>query len=660
MFHVTKDKHCGVLVHHSGAVVLPPISIDFTLHNIFHLDCTSRIHQITLFCVWIHSPYVYSNILAILCPSHSKCGNRALPATASYPQASEYISYTMAGNPFRTGNRRLQDTEGKPATSPIIDRAPDVIPKTKNKPKKRVTILSPPQSPAETRQTLTRRLSDGLAGSPPPPLRQGTQDEDDSSSSDEETTGVMNQAKLNARRNLEPDAGQVLHPVAPDIQLNGGDVGAGGHSNGGVRAPYNPFARTLASSEASFGLQSRNSNTAEEAMDSSQRPSRPGRPMMDVDQFKNILLNGANVPIPLETEGPVTRSQETSNTQNLPAPSRNPIFDSFAHSESPRTSWDHDRTNSDDEDDEGDESTTLMSLTDDTRLDTMAPPAPPKNKIGKAYPQTVSFADFDESIPSGFTKTGNSLGGTQHLTGIMRPQISRSSSDLNKPLPQLPPRMQTPTSTNAVDVQPISPPPAEKSSSAKPSPPPPPASRRQGPSAPIPSRPRISSGSSQQSIPKSEDSTASMESAAGKAMAPRPPPPPSRRAQQTTLPPPRRAAARPGSTLSRTPSNASYRSAAPSDIAASAPPPPPPRRDRSNKRSSSIEPPPPRRPSDQRSHNGDSVAGQDIAELDETEPSPWEADRPGSVDMLKDLDALQAEIEALRARQGEGGGGGEK
>ena len=321
-------------------------------------------------------------------------------------------------------------------------------------------------------------------------------------------------------------------------------------------APYNPFARTLATSEASFGLHRTGDSHQESEGVNGDGPPRPGagKAPLDVDAFKNILLTGSAAPSP-PAPATLQRLQDSSSSTNTSSISAHSLFDPvlLLHPASPlsRTSFDHDDSPSEDNDDE--EGSSLMSGT--SRLDDYAPPAPPKpthsRTLGPKGPQTVSFANFDESIPSGFT---SSRAPTPPVNtrpgGIMRPPtLRRTPSDLNKPLPPPP---QSPTRLKEVrpdglEEEPSIPQPqiptittTDESVPQKKAPPPPPSSRRTGQAGGSSGRARSGSDTTQDSTldneasipPKAAETTP-------KAAALPPPPPPSRKvkpASQSSTP----------------------------------------------------------------------------------------------------------------------------
>lgn len=454
-----------------------------------------------------------------------------------------------------------------------------------------------------------------------------------------------------------------------------------------MRAPYNPFARAWTSSEAGYGLI--RDSTDEPGKE--QRPgggSGSGRAALDVDAFKNILLTGSATPSPPSSiAGATVPSAAPSTTFAKPHDSSSSntdtssIFDRHygVPLESPRGSPDHYESASDSDDDD------KSGLMGQGRSDDLAPPAPPKPKT--RGPQTVSFADFDQSIPEGFQSPGPRTPPVHtHITGILRPSTPRSSSDLNKPLPP-PPAAETHSATPP-DVPEKSGTPSQQptpiiiaeDATPKKAPPPPPTRRKVGDAT----RPRSSSNLSQEpSYPPNEDEATSK---------PAPPPPPSRKAHamatvagpnsesasersspsQSTIevpkavppPPPKRHPSKTGpnprhsqSPLPR-PGDAFLAAVAPTQP--NAPPAPPPRR-AGSKRSSMDGAPDSiaRRVSSEyaRRTSGNSFDSdrsglisslQQVAEPGESNEHALATPMESQGDILADMSAFQAEIEALR------------
>ncbi|KAK3621192.1 hypothetical protein LTR22_025296 [Elasticomyces elasticus] len=595
------------------------------------------------------------------------------------------------GNPFR--RQRLPDETTYHDGAPIANRklAPEdsvnvttetdriftahTIPKIKKK--KRVVIQTPPHSPEEPH--IPRRFSDGKTGSPPPPHTRSLDGDDTDSTTTADSD--VERAALNT--------GRKSGSLPPSIL----STSSGGQ--GGTRAPYNPFARTLATSEAAFGLQ----EATPDGTAQSQRQGGAGRPALGVDAFASILMNGSAVPFPPTGAANTSQRPQDSSSSTDTSVSQHSIFDPIhdAHPESPRTSFDYNPDDSDGENGD-DEHSSLMGPVSARPVEE-GPPAPPKHKHGRAFPQTVSFADFDENIPSIPTPPRIQTPPVSATTLV--PPTPRSPSDLNKPLPAPPlvptntPSLELPHRLGPASYQPAMPAQPETQAPAKKAPPPPPTSRRRGGGSEADAgRARSESNLSQSSTQQSElRPTTSLEPANAKSA---PPPPPSRRAHQSgnspspaidnppnpipqstpdtstgetkavPPPPPRRQLSTRGTSIVRTPSSASRASLPRSDsfttnpinISGNAPPAPPPRRGAASKRNSIA---------DHRRTSGQSFvsvsASERSADMQNGVPEETEDLEPESMvssaatarppsSVLADLDAFQAEIEALRTRAG--------
>lgn len=349
-----------------------------------------------------------------------------------------------------------------------------------------------------------------------------------------------------------------------------------------MKLPYNPFARTLATVEGHNGLK-----TSQEEATAERQGA--GRPALDVDAFKNILMTGSAAPssptgqatgagaVGLAPTATIPRQQLDSSSNTDTSSLFDPRYD--LQQESPRTSFDEYEDASDT--DSGNENSNLMGQ---GRSDDLAPPAPPKPK--SRGPQTVSFAEFEDSIPQGVQ--GRAAQGqvvNAHLTGILRPSTPRSMSDLNKPLPP-PPRegavaeregkMSRDTVVAHQVIPDVDSREKEGGNKKAPAPPPPPPSRRRPGET---GRPRSASNLSNNTLDsvqsanvpapaptltsqQSNDSTSKLA----------PPPPPSRKAH---------APSRPSGPSSSTNSQDPSPSHSSNDIP-KAKPPPPPRRHPSN------------------------------------------------------------------------------
>jgi hypothetical protein len=440
-------------------------------------------------------------------------------------------------------------------------------------------------------------------------------------------------------------------------------------SQSAQQAPYNPFAKTLATIEAQHapaapvGL-SRDTSAASV------------KPAMDVDAFTRMLLTG-------NTQSASPGSMRPS--AGLPSAATAGSLGDL-HPESPSASDDehHDQPPEPDY-----EQLTGLVRTPDVQSKRPKPP-PPAHHHGKALPtpskgpQTVSFADFN-------TPTGSPAPPSPSLASP-KPQLVRSPSDLNKPLPPPPPPHQSPSpdATPAIPIQvdgPAQSPQlaAEDFNLDLKKAPPPPLSRRSSQMRSSSGRPRSASNLSRSSIPDDySDGTATPPT--------KPPPPPARRPNhsvETDLPipsarppppPPSRNAKQQAPTVSRTPSTNSVTSLN-SRSQANMPPPPPPRRGENKRRSLdgtllTTSAPSSRRMSDtSRRSSGASLysggrtssvssiptvdegdSGEDRSFNATPQPEMQPASRNGStasagnVDILADMSAMQAEIDALMAR----------
>ncbi|KAK3054851.1 hypothetical protein LTR09_004009 [Extremus antarcticus] len=584
----------------------------------------------------------------------------------------------MSGNPFRRaakGSARIPDEQPNtyPFRSNDNDNVPNTVPTERRKKRKTVTIQTPPQSPESSPQ---RRRSSGHI-SPPPPVRSRQDDVEDSDS----TTTADSDLEA-AVRNTRRNSGSLVAPALLGGGFGGGSgEGSGGRSGGGG-APYNPFARTLATSEAAFGLQRSTDEGVQQDGGEGRIGTRGvGRPAMDVDQFKNILMNGSALPsisTPTNAPAPTARFQDSSSNTDASSASQQSLFDPYLeiHSETPRTSFDQMDSPSDSEDGGEDDNSGLMSGT--TRSDDFAPPAPPKHSHGRPLtavmaapkgPQTVSFDEFDDSISAG----------PKRQQSLNVPTLHRSPSDLNKPLPPPPmldpgsPRTAEPLqletgglaaqeSRDALFTAGV-----EDNAETKKAPPPPPPTSRRGQSTSSQGRARSTSdatedfsrddmNATQQEPISMADEPVSKTTAP--AAAPPPPPPPSRKSKPPTQPqiavveapsdtqlsapstaesakpmpppPPRRMASKAGNSVNRSTSTASHSSVQRKENTSSnaTPPAPPPRR---GKRES-----------------------MDIDRRSSGQSGVMSPNKETERDVLADMSAFQAEIEALRKRAGPG------
>ncbi|KAI5361465.1 hypothetical protein Slin15195_G125800 [Septoria linicola] len=560
----------------------------------------------------------------------------------------------MSSNPFR---RSRVPVEPDPASANIFhgaraaaDLAAASTPPGKTQ-TKRVVIQSPPLSPGElySAQNAEGRIPsvDTTASAPQTLGLAGVSIEGSESCSEGGSEGV---------RRADP----YLHASSSKIANGAGELPSTYGREGAVRAPYNPFARTLATQQA--GSSPLSEGLASDGHDQNVKPA------LDVDAFKDILLRGAPVPAGLST----TRSQDINGHRVNPSSQYDSAYG--LQPESPRDAH-HDYESASDEDDN--ERSGLIGV---GRSDDLAPPAPPKPKV--KGPQTVSFADFDQSIPPGFMAPGPKPSSIhpQHVTGILRAASPRPGSDLNKPLPP-PPQGTTATpppsapdkNTPPPELNTIEPPTA---AGPKIVPPPPPPTRKSGTGH---GRARSSSNLSNMTQDSTLLSAAdNATSASSNKLAPPPPPtrksqgtsqPPQSQKQQDTkqLPPPpplRRHHSKSGggsSNISRQASDDSTTAPRPMSVIASgapAPPPPPPRRAHGSKRTSLDGAPSafPRRLSGEHyrgtsfdSERSASISSlQKVAETSESNEQAVASPGPDqSRDILAEMSAFQAELDAL-------------
>ncbi|KAI6798569.1 hypothetical protein KC363_g5360 [Hortaea werneckii] len=673
-----------------------------------------------------------------------------------------------SGNPFRRAPPPPSQSSGPSDESSLRDQddrpvTPPKDPKKAAKKKKKVVIMTPPHSPEEPPKHIPPRLSDGMRVASPPPstkqpasaltldqLRQlkdeGHADTDSITSADSD----LQEAIANTRKNSGTG---VLPPPAVSFGVNrpidkpapysdfgaqsetkgtaeggseesGGRAGGSGGGGATSGAPANPFARTLQTQEAGYGLQKTQS---EEDRKVEAEGGRRGRQTLDVDAFKNLLMTGSATPSPPAGQSPQPQQRNPdindSASKETNADSRPSMFDTqhetdVPHPESPRTSFDDGQfhePSSEDEDEEVEENEHSSILgPQSSRPVAEGPPRPPKHTHGRAYPQTVSFADFDTDLPPSAPRTPPANKEHQPAVpnqGPKRPSLSRHASDLNKPLPAPPQGDATADAASHSNEQ--------QAQQNKRPPPPPPASRRQGQGTTPQGRARSTSNLSQNSsIHQADSETSSLRGAeSGKAV---PPPPPSRRSHQQPAtshaaspaietppaapspgpaasagegkavppPPPRRsmhAATAAAGAVNRTPSNSSRSSIPRSESvsgststanqpAEKAPPAPPPRRGGATKRNSMDGPPNAlnnRRASGERRVSGQSL-GSDTSSLKQVgegteenglseegkvapDSNPSSPPQPPERDILADMQAFQDEIEALRKAQHGGG-----
>lgn len=436
---------------------------------------------------------------------------------------------------------------------------------------------------------------------------------------------------------------------------------------GGASAmPANPFKKTL----VDLGAESRPAPPSPGSEGRSmEAESKTTRPHYDVDDFKRLLLTGeksvsganAAVPPPVNFQSPAHVGDSSSNT-DASSISRQSIFEPISGllQESPRSS--HESLPSDNE-----RQRLVGSIpTASERIK----PSTPRHRHGKLVkpnaPQTVSFEDPTLSI-------------SDSAVGAMAPvdrSIPRTSGDVDKPLPPLPPPLssqpvrQIPVESTDNDMRDayleFEDSPSSKIARKR-SPPPPPLSRRH---SQLRAKPFASS--TERSMPITEEApTESIQLSQSFPIASSKAPPP---------PPPRRAGLVRGNSSSSmstgasfTPMSDQFNATDFSTRSANPRPPIPPNRspsvssmNRPNQtpsipESSPMAPPPPprRRGSSQSSYTPSGLSGHyaerlrsdsgasSISHLAMTSVGPSGAEKK---DVMADLSALQREVDELRGK----------
>lgn len=205
-------------------------------------------------------------------------------------------------------------------------------------------------------------------------------------------------------------------------------------------APYNPFARTLASIEQGYSAPTAASGNVVKL--GREQPEQGGgglgRGTMDVDAFTKMLLTGNSgtaSPVGLSRQLEPLEVYRPEGSSLTPEYRRPSMFESVSqiHPESPQLSYDERSSDEEKTDD-------LSGLMNEDQAEKAKPP-PPQHHHGKLFsrkgPQTVSFAEFDTSVTS---SPGLSPATTKSPfgLGLSRPALISSISDVNKPLPAPP------------------------------------------------------------------------------------------------------------------------------------------------------------------------------------------------------------------------------
>jgi len=436
--------------------------------------------------------------------------------------------------------------------------------------------------------------------------------------------------------------------VADNTRKNA-DMTTAQSSNG--KLSFNPFSKTLATMEPNRDSGNKlDANTRKATNNTSFKT-------MDVDSFKRLLMTGSSgfetsleppTAVGAAVTGAIFGQAENSKdssamagqsrTPTLPGSSRSSLADAESASED-------------------DENKAQVDLSNKAK-----PPPPPTPRNGKMVyqrtPQVVSFSDFSKADFSTDTVTS-----AQPVAS--RPSFPNNSSELNKALPSRPsePRRESlygsvPSISQSDATQ----------TSARVSrlPPPPPAVRGHN-------RNRSTSNTSIQSSDISEvgrgSSPGPAQAGALKIPSTRPPPPPTRRGGTRGIPSPEAvltpdvnensSQAEDGFSFNPTYPSRPLISTVNSTRSGSfsgrggipAPPPPPPRRRGSSKGSVDVPRPGTSSPGESRRTSVEYYRSSMDSVRRVSGTSDAEAIRRGSGDVLADLSALQAEVEALRQQR---------
>jgi len=601
----------------------------------------------------------------------------------------------MSGNPFRkAGDSNARQPLRNPAAppreesirkgmlsgQPFIDEQASLHISTVVK---KVQFVSPVTSPEIVPRQPRPDSAPGVPEIPDLPIAASTTQPPPPNGLASDETGIDTRALLRG----DPTGGGTIDLAGPTPTIN--STTAASSTSYGDGAPINPFAKRLATME----LEQRAAAVLEIA--SKGRPEiaqpTPARSTMDVDAFKRLLMTGTSGISMTPTEP--ARQESTSTTGTSNTQQQSPY--ETVHEPDPESPHSSLESASSDEATKINTQNTAINKTAESKVGDLSsgasqPPPLPVHRHGKPVepkaPQTVSFDDFD----SAFADFGKELPATGDVPGG-RPTLSRSMSDLNKPLPNPPTLSMSGLQISSTGIEPqvatepvVNDVPNEDVQKKIPPPPPPTARRQAQPkkSSPNPSSlEQPSAGRSRSGSNLSQISTRSEESTMSKASN-RPVPPPPRQpipvsgdstsdtvtsnADQATLssskmrppPPPSRQAARPPTQITRTPSSQSSSSLqnrrASTHGGLAPPPPPPPRRGAPRSTGEDTSGIHSRRSSGQSigSERKDSVSSlqRSIEErADEIVKHAVDAQLPPA-NLLADLDAFQREVDALRAK----------
>ncbi|EFY92507.1 hypothetical protein MAC_01473 [Metarhizium acridum CQMa 102] len=510
----------------------------------------------------------------------------------------------MSSNPFR--KKALGTIDTARASSPRSSlRSEDAqAGDRKNKPLKRVRVLSPPPlSPDSPEWSFD-------APRPPMPLSENTYNHSNyypsfdpfNGASTDESDGESIAALPQDKYQHQPQQQQQQHDVR----------------SGGI--PSNPFSKTLRDLEGSQDLQKERKEEGEVL-----KAANEGRKSLNVDSFKRLLMTG-NADDCASSSASTDGEEETTKRNALSTAQTNARGRNYADPGS--------LADSSDEDEDKEESK-ILAVTSPASKEKKAPPPPPSSRHGKslkqrepedirddghatAEPVRRSMDDDEARLDAQAT---NAAGGEVDA----RPQINSTPSfpGARKPAPAPPPprghartdskshdKETPPRRTSSEDMPPRSD--STRSAGHAPAPPPPPRRPYLAPKQSRSSSPSTSSSNMASSTDQVQDiARSSHDSPTPSKPLIAPPPPPTR--QPSTRRPP-----------SVTGVDAPSRRVSSENKSRDTVPPPPP---------------PPRHHGSSPNTDGRKVSG-----------GAYAADPSKSADILADLDALQREVDALRGR----------
>lgn len=511
--------------------------------------------------------------------------------------------------------------------------------------KKTVRIQTPPPlspdpvSPEEGNPLIRRVSNEEHTGSPPP-------------------QSPVDGASATGSGQLEPSGKRLGEDVVPQdaevINNTRRNSESASIPSSSTTSIVNPFQKTLATLEPRDRGLASDAEQKSSVSGADKTSSRHGAGPLDVNGFAKMLMTGKG---PLPSTHPQSAADLRSRTSNAtPGDSRSTETSSMPRQTTTKQNSEVTVSSSDTSSDDGSpEQTSSRAYLEQAANTKPSKPPLPKHRHGKVVddrrPATVSFDDFESTPAEEPDRTTgmidqSSLPRRQSPSPMSRPIVSRSASS-SEILQKIP-------SEGGLETR-RAPPPAPLSRRTT-GPHPSKATERPHSQSPLPS-PGLSNPTSQHQ---------------GKATKAPPPPPARRGTNRNSLPPDQMSSSDVtlmnsettsladeygpiDSTTARKSLNAMPGSSRSSSFSerSSAPPPPPPRRGRVSSKSSMDAPPHTRSPNDSRRISGEynrpgsTEIPQRVSSLSQVSENDHDSGQPNN-NVLADLSALQAEVEALR------------